>query len=76
MVTISPAVFAAVGAGLAAVGAGLGIGILGVGVVQAIARQPEVKNSVQMIMYILMAIIEGTALFAMVISFLALNKGG
>ncbi len=73
---ISPAAFSAVGAGLAAIGAGIGIGILGYGVAQAIARQPEAKNSIQMVMYILMAIIEGTALFALVIAFLALNKVG
>ena len=73
---ISAAAFAAVGAGLAAVGAGVGIGILGGGVAQAIARQPEAKGAVQTVMYILMAIIEGTALFAMVIAFMALNKGG
>ncbi len=73
---ISPASFAALGAGLVAIGAGLGIGILGYGVAQAIARQPEAKNTLQMVMYILMAIIEGTALFALVIAFLALNKAG
>ena len=75
MGTISPAAFAAVGAGLAAVGAGIGIGILGNGVAQAIARQPEAKGAVQLVMYILFAVIEGTALFAMVIAIMALNKG-
>lgn len=73
---ISPAAFSALGAGLVVIGAGIGIGILGYGVAQAIARQPEAKNSIQMVMYILMAIIEGTALFALVIAFLALQKGG
>lgn len=74
MGTLSPAAFAAVGAGLAVIGGGIGIGLLGYGVAQAIARQPEAKGSIQMVMYILMAIIEGTALFAMVIAFMALNK--
>ena len=73
---ISPAAFAAVGAGLAAIGAGIGIGILVGGVAQAVARQPEAQKSINLVMYLLMAIIEGTALFAMVIAFLALNKGG
>jgi F-type H+-transporting ATPase subunit c len=32
------------GAGLAAIGAGIGIGLIGMGVAQAIARQPEAAS--------------------------------
>ncbi|MEY3057011.1 MAG: synthase subunit, partial [Bacteroidota bacterium] len=35
---------AAIGAGLAAIGAGIGIGLIGKGAVESIARQPEAVN--------------------------------
>ena len=34
------------GAGLAAIGAGIGIGLIGMGVAGAIARQPEAKDEI------------------------------
>jgi F-type H+-transporting ATPase subunit c len=36
----------AIGAGLAAIGAGIGIGQIGRGAVEAIARQPEALNDI------------------------------
>ena len=37
----------AIGAGLAAIGAGIGIGQIGRGAVEAIARQPEATNDIR-----------------------------
>jgi F-type H+-transporting ATPase subunit c len=61
---------AAIGAGLVIIGAGLGIGWIGNGAVQAMARQPEVRGDIQTAGIILAALIEGAALFALVISIL------
>ncbi len=54
----------AVGAGLAVIGAGIGIGFLGKGAVEAIARQPESVNPIRITMIIAAALIEGLAFYA------------
>lgn len=61
---------AAVGAGLAVIGAGLGIGRIGSSAMDAIARQPEAYSKIQMAMIISAALIEGAALFAIVVALL------
>jgi F-type H+-transporting ATPase subunit c len=63
---------AAIGAGLAAVGAGIGIGNIGSSAMKAIARQPEEANKIRMNMLIVAALVEGVALFAIVLCLLAL----
>lgn len=63
---------AAIGAGLAAIGAGLGIGKIGASAMEAIGRQPEATGKIRTNMIIIAALIEGVALFAVVICFLAL----
>lgn len=63
---------AAIGAGLAVIGAGLGIGKIGGSAMEAIARQPEVSGDIRMNMIIIAALVEGVALFAIVVCFLAL----
>lgn len=63
---------AALGAGLAVLGAGLGIGKIGAAAMEAIARQPEAAGDIRMNMIIIAALIEGVALFAVVVCFLAL----
>ena len=63
---------AAIGAGFAAIGAGIGIGKIGAASLDAIARQPEAANTIRMTMIIAAALVEGVALFAVVICFLAL----
>jgi F-type H+-transporting ATPase subunit c len=65
---------AGIGAGLAAIGAGIGIGRIGGDAVQAMARQPELAGTIQTGGLILAALIEGAALFAIVISFLIQAK--
>ncbi|WP_300750290.1 ATP synthase F0 subunit C [uncultured Alistipes sp.] len=63
---------ATLGAGLAAIGAGLGIGKIGASAMEAIGRQPEATNKIRMNMIIVAALVEGAALFAIVVCFLAL----
>lgn len=62
---------AAVGAGLAVIGAGVGIGRIGGSAMEAIARQPEAANKVRTAMIISAALIEGVALFAVVVALIA-----
>ena len=63
---------AAIGAGLAAIGAALGIGKIGASAMEAIGRQPEATGKIRTNMIIVAALIEGVALFAVVVCFLAL----
>ncbi len=65
----------AIGAGLCAVGAGIGIGLVGGGAMGGIARQPEATPKIQTNMLIAAALIEGVALFAVVICFMTMNAG-
>ncbi|MBL7758148.1 MAG: ATP synthase F0 subunit C [Sphingobacteriales bacterium] len=62
----------AIGAGMAAIGAGLGIGQIGKGAVESIARQPEVANDIRGNMILTAALVEGAALFAIIVGFLAM----
>ena len=61
---------AALGAGLTVVGAGLGIGRIGGAMTESMARQPEIAGNIQTAAIILAALIEGAALFALVIALL------
>jgi F-type H+-transporting ATPase subunit c len=61
---------AAVGAGIAVLGAGLGIGKIGGSAMDAIARQPEATPKIQTAMIISAALIEGVALFGVVVGLL------
>ena len=61
---------AAIGAGLAAIGAGIGIGRIGGSALEAMARQPELAGKIQTVMLIAAALVEGTALFAIVVAML------
>ena len=63
---------AAIGAGLAAIGAGIGIGKIGSSAKDAICRQPDAAGKIRTNMIIIAALIEGVALFAVVICFMAL----
>ena len=62
----------AIGAGLAAIGAGIGIGQIGKGAVEAIARQPEAVNDIRSNMILAAALIEGVALFGVIAGILAM----
>ena len=62
----------AVGAGLGAIGAGVGIGQIGKGALEAIARQPEATNDIRANMILTAALVEGVALFAVIVGILAM----
>jgi len=66
--------YGAIGAGLAAIGAGIGIGQVGKGAVEAIARQPEASNDIRANMILAAALVEGVALLAAVAGLLAVFK--
>ncbi|HEY2851351.1 MAG TPA: ATP synthase F0 subunit C [Gemmatimonadaceae bacterium] len=61
---------AGIGAGLATIGAGIGIGRIGGSAAEAAARQPEIAGTIQTGSLILAALIEGVALFAVVVALL------
>ncbi|MFM2292301.1 MAG: hypothetical protein RIS29_2114 [Bacteroidota bacterium] len=58
---------AGLGAGLAVIGAGLGIGRIGGSAMDGIARQPEAGGDIRLSMIIAAALVEGAALFAIVV---------
>ena len=64
---------AAIGAGLAVIGAGIGIGQIGGKAMEGIARQPEAASKIQTAMIIAAALVEGVALFAVVVALLGNN---
>jgi F-type H+-transporting ATPase subunit c len=61
---------AGIGAGLTVLGAGFGIGRIGAAAMEGMARQPEAAGSIQTGAIILAALIEGAALFSLVIMLL------
>ena len=63
---------APIGAAIAVIGAGLGIGKIGASAMEAIGRQPEAASDIRMSMTIVAALIEGVALFAVVVCLMAL----
>lgn len=60
---------AGLAAGLAVIGAGLGIGRIGGQAVEGMARQPEAAARIQTAALIFATLIEGAALFGVVIGF-------
>ena len=63
---------AVLGAGIAAIGAGIGIGKIGASAMEAIARQPEAAGDIRSSMIVIAALVEGVALFAVIVCVLAL----
>lgn len=62
---------AVIGGGLAVLGAGIGIGLIGKGATESMARQPEKAGQIQTAGIILAVFIEGATLFAVAAGFLA-----
>ncbi|MDX9758300.1 MAG: ATP synthase F0 subunit C [Bacteroidota bacterium] len=58
---------AGIGASIVVVGAGMGIGKLAAAALEAIGRQPEAAGDLRGAMIIVAALIEGIALFAVVV---------
>jgi F-type H+-transporting ATPase subunit c len=54
--------------GLGAIGPGVGIGILGWGAVQAVARNPEARGSIFTNMLFAIALAEAVAIYALVVA--------
>lgn len=65
---------AGLGAGIVALGAGLGIGKIGSSAMEAMGRQPEAANKIQTAMIISCALIEGVALFGVLVCLLIATK--
>ncbi len=65
---------AGVGAGLAVIGAGMGIGRLAASALDSMGRQPEAVGDLRASMIIAAALIEGVALFALVICIILATK--
>lgn len=65
--------FGPIGAALVVLGAAMGIGKIGSSAMEAMARQPEIAGKIQSAMIIIAALIEGAALFAIVVCFMALS---
>jgi F-type H+-transporting ATPase subunit c len=63
---------AAIGAGISALAAGIGIGRIGGSAVESIARQPEAVNDIRSSMILAAALIEGAAMFGIVIGLLVI----
>jgi F-type H+-transporting ATPase subunit c len=61
---------AVIGAGIAALGAGVGIGLIGNGALNSIARQPEAKGDIVGNMILAAALVEGVALGAIALAFI------
>jgi F-type H+-transporting ATPase subunit c len=70
----SAAGLGAVGAGIAALAAGVGIGQIGKGAVESIARQPEAAGDIRSAMILTAAFVEGVALFGVIAGLLAVLK--
>ena len=62
--------YAGIGAGIAAIGAGVGIGRIGGSALESMARQPEATSSIQSNMIVAAALVEGVALFAVIVCLL------
>ncbi len=60
----------AIGAGIAALGAGIGVGLIGRGALESMARQPEAIGDIRSNMILTAALVEGAALFAIVVGLL------
>lgn len=66
------AIGASLGAAIAAIGAGFGIGKIGSSAMEAIARQPESAGDIRSNMIVIAALVEGVALFAVIVCLLCL----
>ncbi len=63
---------ACIGVGIVTIGAAIGIGKIGSKAMESIARQPEESNNIRANMIVVAALIEGVALFAIIVCLLAI----
>ena len=67
---VANAGYASIGAGVAAIAAGMGIGKIGAAALESIARQPEATGDIRANMIVSAALVEGAALFAIIVCLL------
>jgi F-type H+-transporting ATPase subunit c len=76
MEMLAPETFKLLAAGLAmglgAIGPGIGIGLLAMGALQAIGRNPEAQGQIQTNMFIGIAFAEAVAIYALVVALILL----
>jgi len=68
---------ALIGAGIAAlwvIGGGIGVGLVGKGLLEAIARNPQVSGKAMVYAILGMALAEATSIYAFVVAFMLLSK--
>ncbi|PEC22927.1 F0F1 ATP synthase subunit C [Bacillus cereus] len=65
---------AAIAIGLSALGAGIGNGLIVSRTIEGVARQPELKGTLQTIMFIGVALVEALPIIGVVIAFIVMNK--
>ena len=65
---------AAIAIGLSALGAGIGNGLIVSRTVEGVARQPELKGTLQTIMFIGVALVEALPIIGVVIAFMVMGK--
>ena len=65
---------ASIGAGIIALGAGIGVGKIGSAAMEAMSRQPEMSSKIQTAMIIACALVEGVALFGVLVCLLIATK--
>ena len=63
---------ACLGSAIAAIAAGIGIGKIGAAAMEAIARQPESASDIRSNMIDIAALVEGVALFGLIVCVLSL----
>ena len=63
---------ACLAAAIAAIAAGIGIGKIGAAAMEAIARQPESASDIRSNMIVIAALVEGVALFGVIVCVLSL----
>jgi F-type H+-transporting ATPase subunit c len=68
-------VAAAIAVGLGALGAGIGNGLIVGRTVEGIARQPELRGTLQTTMFIGIALVEALPIIAVVVAFMAFGAG-
>ena len=61
---------AGLAAGLGAIGPGIGIGILGMGAMQALGRNPEARGPIMTNMILAIAFAEAVAIYALIVAIL------
>lgn len=62
------AIASALAIGLGAIGPGIGIGVIGLGALQAIGRNPETEGKIRTNMILAIAFAEAVAIYALVVA--------